>query len=219
MTFLLVPGGEFLMGSNSGDADEAPPRRVVVRPILLSVSECTQLAWVAAGGVAGLYTGHSDRPISGLHWGKSRQWCAELGLRLPSEAEWEYACRAELAALVPPASQRDREGRQRRPPLAWLADDGDGRVPAVMRRLPNQWGFFDMLGGVGEWCEDVYHSSYDGAPSDSSAWTSGEGASHIVRGGSYASQADARRPTARRWLPTRLTDIAVGFRPACSLPE
>ena len=102
--------------------------------------------------------------------------------RLPSEAEWEYACRAETDYAY---------GDEITPKDANSYETKLGRTIEVGAYPANRWGLCDMLGNVREWVEDVYHGSYEGAPSDGSAWTDGEGLlstnAHSSRGGSWAS--------------------------------
>jgi formylglycine-generating enzyme required for sulfatase activity len=97
--------------------------------------------------------------------------------RLPSEAEWEYACRAETTG--------DYAGDLNS--MAWYADNSDRKVHPVGQKQPNAWGLYDMHGNVDEWVMDYYHNTYDGAPTDGSAWASrGEQEYRVVRGGTYS---------------------------------
>lgn len=130
------------------------------------------------------------------------------GGRLPSEAEWEFACRA--------GTKGPRYGDLG--DIAWWMGNSDGLLHAVGTRLPNQFGLYDMIGNVWEYVEDDRHDSYDGAPTDGSAWVDEpRGARRLLRGGSWS---DAPRVTR---CTTRLTNHPgprvgnVGFRIARSL--
>jgi formylglycine-generating enzyme required for sulfatase activity len=138
-------------------------------------------------------------------------WLSErtgLAVRLPSEAEWEYACRAG-------SSRRfcfgDDEKR-----LAEYARFGESRdigaqEPATRR--PNSWGLWDMHGNVWEWCEDVYHEDYRGAPVDGTAWMTGNPDRRVVRGGCWSFPAFACASAAREYFEAMGMIEGIGFRP------
>ena len=119
--------------------------------------------------------------------------------RLPTEAEWEYACRAGTTG--------DSAGDLKK--LAWYSDSSGNRTHAVGQKQPNPWGLADMHGNVWEWCQDWYHDSYYGAPTDGSAWLSGGGGEYklrVLRGGSWSSYADYLRSAFRDHPPSSGAD-------------
>src|SRR5205085_3640525 len=110
--------------------------------------------------------------------------------RLPSEAEWEYACRAGTTGDY--AGNLDAMG--------WDFSNSGSQTHPVGQKQPNSFGLYDMHGNVWEWCEDYYHSSYVGAPTDGSAWLSGDSSYRVLRGGSWSSDGDKLRSALRDWI-------------------
>jgi formylglycine-generating enzyme required for sulfatase activity len=122
--------------------------------------------------------------------------------RLPSEAEWEYACRAGMTADY--AGDLDV--------MAWYSKNSDNKTRQVGQKQPNAFGLYDMHGNVWEWCEDIWHGNYHGAPTDGSAWLSGGNSSlRVVRGGSWFTSADSCRSAFRGNIKPgdRYSDIGV----------
>ena len=129
--------------------------------------------------------------------------------RLPSEAEWEYACWAgspnDGISVISP-EQLDR--------IAWTNRISDKKVQQVALKEPNAWGLYDMIGNVYEWCEDEYHNSYEGAPSDGSAWiTSSSPEKGVTRGGECFMELFRCSPYSRDWMfRNKNPHFTVGFR-------
>src|SRR5262249_28447296 len=141
-------------------------------------------------------------------------------VRLPTEAEWEYACRAGSNTAYHFGNEVNEL-----PKYAWFNrflreqhKPGDSILPNPWKKkLPNMWGLYDMHGCVWEWCTDYYHDSYEGAPTDGSAWLEPETKTRVVRGGSYLDgDGDVRSASRRGVEPTKKSD-AIGFR--CVLAE
>jgi formylglycine-generating enzyme required for sulfatase activity len=130
--------------------------------------------------------------------------------RLPSEAEWEYACRAGTTTRYSFSDDESELGK-----YAWYDDNSEGRTHPVGQKEPNSWGLYDMHGNVWEWVQDEWHVSYDGAPDDGSAWESGDDADRVFRGGCWFNFARLCR-SAFRSLPLprdpRARVISLGFR-------
>ncbi|SEH05740.1 Serine/threonine-protein kinase pkn1 [Candidatus Venteria ishoeyi] len=101
---------------------------------------------------------------------------------LPSEAQWEYACRAgsDMAYCFGDDEQQLKD-------YAWYADNADGQTHPVGEKQPNAWGLYDMHGNVWEWCLDRWHDSYKDAPVDGLAWEAGQDNDRLLRGGSWYS--------------------------------
>jgi len=215
LEFVQVPGGEFTMGSPDGESgrhsDEGPQRRVQVKPFLLCRTEVTQAVWDKIGGSDPRNWRGSDLPIEQVSWEDVTAWCKKAGLRLPTEAEWEYACRAGTASRF---CFGDTDGELS--DYAWYSGGGGRQTHPVGQKRPNAFGLFDMHGNVWEWCEDWYQDSYRGAPTDGSAWLGGS-SFRVNRGGGWVDVPKHCRSAIRNWsLPGyRLRDL--GFRPSSPL--
>jgi formylglycine-generating enzyme required for sulfatase activity len=213
LAFVLVPRTEFPMGSREGGEEEGPVRAVRVGAFLLCRTECTQAAWDRVGGADERSFRGVDLPVEGVSWEAARAWCDRAGLRLPSEAEWEAACRA------------GSEGRwsfgdeaERLPDHAWIDVNSDGRTHPVGEKAPNAWGLHDMHGNLWEFCEDDYVPTYEGAPADGTPRRSEEATHRVLRGGSWANHAELSRCSSRGYASPNLGGPKAGFRPAFSLP-
>ncbi len=221
VSFVKVDGGRFLMGSPDDEEgrwrDEGPRHEVTVRPFLLAATAVTNLQYerflaASSDAVVPAYWGdprfnNAQQPVVGVSWEDARAFASWAGGRLPSEAEWEYACRA--------GSDEPRYGDLDE--IAWWTGNSGGRLHSVGTRSPNRLGLYDMIGNVWEYVEDDRHDSYDGAPADDAAWVDEpRGARRLLRGGSWSDVPRVTRCT------TRLTNHPgprvgnVGFRIARS---
>ena len=128
--------------------------------------------------------------------------------RLPSEAEWEYACRAGTRTrFYTGDSDKDLDR------AGWYWDNSGGQTHPVGEKAPNAWGLYDMHGNVYEWVEDDWHGSYDGAPDDGSAWVDNpRGSARVMRGGSWDFGALGCRSAGRGISAPGGRDVDVGFR-------
>lgn len=244
MRFVVVPAGEFLMGSRADDAgaddDERPQHRVrISQSFRLALFETTQRefravmgsnpSWFCASGggrtdVAGLDT--DQFPVDMTTWDEAAEFCRQLGelpaeraakrtYRLPTEAEWEYACRAGSAT-------RYSTGDSLLPSQACVRDPmANGPLrPRVVGSYPaNRFGLHDMHGNVWEWCADRYDSdAYRRAPPiDPRGPTEGTG--RVVRGGDYRFAATMARSANRDYTRSTRRDQGNGFRVVLELRE
>jgi formylglycine-generating enzyme required for sulfatase activity len=129
-------------------------------------------------------------------------------IRLPSEAEWEYAARAGTTTRYSFGDDEARLGD-----YAWFTGNAAGNDPPVGAKMPNAWKLYDMHGYLWEWCADAWHADYKGAPADGSAWhADGDKARGVLRGGSWKDKADRLASSFRLAAPKDLRDDAVGFR-------
>ncbi len=217
---IWVPPGEFWMGSpeNSPDAsiDEFPEHLVTLEyGFWMSKYEVTQQQWTAIMGDWNFRTepeGEEDHPADLVSWMDVQYYLNALNeaeqdtlWRFPSEAEWEYACRAGTDTRF---SWGDDDDFEQLPDNSWYGLNSDTLTHPVGQKLPNPWGFYDMYGNVAEWVQDWYHTSYDGAPRDGSAWLDPAGIDRVRRGGHLRDvEIDCRARNRRRNVPW----IRLGF--------
>ncbi len=198
--WVTIPGGSFLMGSNSGTRDEKPVHRVTVGTFRMSKTEVTVAqyrACVDAGRCTkpntGPYcnwvkAGRGAHPVTCVDWKQSRTFCGWAGGRLPSEAEWEYAARSGGKSWKYPWGNEAATCSR-----AVMSQGGWGCGKKSTWRGCSKTtgntvqGLCDMAGNVWEWTEDCWHDSYSGAPSDGSAWTRNCASGRVYRGGSWDS--------------------------------
>jgi formylglycine-generating enzyme required for sulfatase activity len=236
-TLRWIPPGEFVMGSPDDEPgrweDEGPQHRVTIgRGFWLGETPVTQGQYAAVTGQRPSHFQHAgDRaPVEQVSWDECQAFCEKLAglvpdfdsnsaFRLPSEAEWEYACRAGTTGALytgPLTIRGERDGPEL-DAIAWYGGNSgveyDGGLDSsdwkekqydhqragthpVRQKRPNPWGLYDMLGNVWEWCEDGWHNSYNDAPTDGAAWAA-EGSRRVNRGGSWASGARRCRCASR----------------------
>jgi formylglycine-generating enzyme required for sulfatase activity len=215
---LVIPPGNFEMGSNDSDSDEKPVHQVTIGAVFaLGKTEVTQGQWKA---IMGSNPSHfsscgDDCPVENVSWNDAQEFIQKLNARtgkqyrLPSEAEWEYACRAGTRQQYCGSDNLDSTG--------WYTQNSGYSTHPASRKQANAFGLYDMTGNVWEWVEDSYHDSYNGAPADGSAW-SGDGAKRVLRGGSwYYGPQDARAAYRDGDEPAIRSNIN-GFRLARMLP-
>ena len=192
MRFVLIPAGEFTMGSNEGRDNEKPPHKVrITRPFYLGVFPVTQAEYQAVTGQNPSHFSDNPRhPVAQVSWNdavafaqKLSQLTGELkrGLtyRLPWEAEWEYACRAGSTGKWCYGDQASQLGD-----YAWYRGNSRETHP-VGEKKPNAWGLHDMHGNVWEWCQDLYEAGYyEKSPTDDPPGPS-SGSDRVYRGGSW----------------------------------
>jgi len=237
-----IPSGKFMMGSpkseHQGYADESPLHEVTVPPFFMGKYSVTQAQWKVVVRLPQVereleadpsdFKG-DDRPVEQVSWLDAMEFCARLLVatgreyRLPSEAEWEYACRAgtmtpfhfgetitgEIANYDSSEIYRNEQKTTYR-----------GETTSVGSFPPNSFGLYDMHGNVWEWCFDHWHVNYEGAPIDGSAWIDENAEisfSKLIRGGSWSSNSGFCR-SAFRYFPDNHNDDG-GFRVVCSLPR
>lgn len=213
----LVPGGHYQRGAGAGQRrqNELPSHRVRVLPFLIGRLPLLQCEWDARDPGRDARSWREPRlPLHGVSWDAARAWLAPLGLRLPSEAEWEYACRAGTASAFFWGDEPD-------PRFAWYGSGGAvWRVvsPDAHLEATNAFGLVDMAGNLGEWCEDSYLGGYGGAPRDGSARPAGRGDLRVVRGGDAYNNVSHCRSAARNMADRASQAAGIGLRAAARVP-
>jgi formylglycine-generating enzyme required for sulfatase activity len=226
MTFVLIPAGTFLMGSPEHEPgrndDETQHEVTISQSFRLQNTPVTQAQWQTLMGKnpSSFSQGGGDYPVDGINWHDCQAFIKKLNAlgegvyRLPTEAEWEYACRAgsenalpngELTSLYCDPDPNLEE-------LGWYCGNSESRTQPVAQKSRNAWGLYDMWGNVAEWCQD-WHGPYPETPqTDPGGPVSGIG--RVVRGGSWFSSAKNCRSAARfHWPPHCRNQLHIlGFR-------
>lgn len=224
---VVVPVGEFVMGSDQGRPEERPPHSIALaEPFAIGVYEVTVQEWDAclregACDLAPKSRADSTLPMSNVSWDDARQYLDWLSrktgkaYRLPSEAEWEYAASGGSKTRF---WWGDKVGKSN----ANCNDCGsqwDGKSPAPVGSFkPNPFGLYDVHGNLWEWTKDCVNRSYEGAPSDGTAWLRGDCLGRMLRGGAWNLDADYMRTTRRHNYDRDVRYYLHGFRVVRSLP-
>ncbi|WP_199246143.1 formylglycine-generating enzyme family protein [[Phormidium] sp. ETS-05] len=198
LDMVAIPGGTCRMGSPNSEpgrySNEGPQHQVTIKPFHLSKYPITQAQWEAVMGNNPSYFQGANLPVDSVSWFDAVAFCQKLSqqtgitYRLPSEAEWEYACRANSSTpfhfgdtITAELANYDAHHSYA------LAPKGQYRqqTTAVGSFSPNAFGIYDMHGQVWEWCQDVWHPNYHHAPADGTAWETEGEARRVLRGGSW----------------------------------
>ena len=233
LEMVYVPGGEFLMGVLAGEAEssgyERPQHRVMVSAFCMGKFVITQAQYAAITSKSPSHFEGENRPVERVNWHEAVAFCEELMsrtgrlYRLPSEAEWEYACRAGTQTPfhfgpILTTDLANYKGTQKYN----QGPTGEYRkqTTEVGQFLPNIFGLHDLHGDVWEWCADAWHNNYKHAPTDGTAWIeNGGGDTRIVRGGSWDDSPRNCRSASRNWYTPAFRNSYVGFRVVCSPPR
>jgi formylglycine-generating enzyme required for sulfatase activity len=226
------------MGSKHGREDEKPAHAVLIDSFLMDRYEVTQALWDKIGKAEALpnpsHFKGVDLPVEQVTWPQAARFCnarsrfeglkpcynedtAECdfeanGYRLPTEAEWEYACRAGTTTDYAHGNDLKRLSE-----FAWLADNAGKKTHPVGQKQPNPWGLFDMHGNVAEWCNDIYDKDYYKSSPAKNPRGPVDGKEYVLRGGSWKSAAEALRSAYRLGETPGFSDAclardAIGFR-------
>lgn len=235
LPLVKIVGGSFLMGTPTGEIgrspDEGPQHLVQIRTFYLGKYPVTQSQYRAVMGKNPSFFQGENRPVENVSWYEAMEFCHRLsemtgrGFRLPTEAEWEYACRAGTTdpfcfggtITSELANYKATYGYGQVEPLGagvggqWRQETTEvGSFPA------NNFGLYDMHGNVWEWCLDHWHENYEGAPTDGSPWLEKEEElPRVIRGGSWSDTAYYCRSGVRLFALPDFKGQLIGFRVAC----
>jgi formylglycine-generating enzyme required for sulfatase activity len=213
---IVIPAGSFEMGSNKVE-NEKPVHQVILRAFAMGKTEVTQGQWKAImGNNPSRFDNCGDTcPVERVSWNDAKEFISKLNVktgktyRLPSEAEWEYACRAGGTHEFCGSDDVDSVARY------FILVAGPGSVAA---KEANAWGIYDMSGNVMELTEDCWNSNYSSAPTDGTARTSGDCTRRALRGGSWDAFASNSRAAKRLPGATTFRTMQIGFRVVRMLP-
>ena len=219
ITMVWIPAGSFMMGAHEDEQDatddEYPRHRVTFEEgFWIGKYEVTQSQWEEVMGDNPSYFFGDDRPVEQMNWNAIHNFLEQVneGFRLPSEAEWEYACRAGTDTRFYWGNDPFYEDVRN---YAWCGPNSNLRTHAVGQKLPNAWGLYDMSGNVYEWCEDDYHDDYENAPNNGSPWIDNDRAENrVLRGGAWklCSGEDCRSASRCGAHPSYIIWNICGFR-------
>ena len=226
-----IPGGTFMMGSESGDDDEKPVHQVTVSGFYMGRTEVTNSQYDACVQAGKCSPAHYDdstaytirgvkkwkkgfvgqkfrgprQPVVAVTWEQSKTYCRWKGGRLPTEAEWEYACSAGGTTKNYWESDSQDE-------YAWYGENSDNQSHPVGRKKPNDYGLYDMHGNVWEWCSDWYGKPYYQVSPSHNPQGPDSGKRRVIRGGSWNISGNRLRCSYRyRHYPEFRNDL-LGFR-------
>lgn len=210
MKFVWAPSGCFQMGGN-GEAFEKPIHKVCVQGVWVGRYEVTQKQYQQIMGENLSKFQGENNPMDFVSWQDAANFtnkmssAANTKVRLLSEAEWEYACRAGGA-------HEAYCGNGAVDKLGWYSGNSDKTTHPVGQLNANAWGLHDMSGNVFEWTEDCQNNSYKGAPADGSAWVAGNCVMRVGRGGAWNNNPDVLSASHRKFDDAGGPDSTNGFR-------
>jgi len=189
---VFIKGGCFVLGNNFAQVDEAPEHEVCIDDFYLDRYEVTQDQWEKIMGFNPSKFVGPNKPVEQITFYDAQEFAENLGCRLPTEAEWEYAARGHAQARYFWGNMMDGD-------YAWFEDNSNTQSHEVGKKKPNQFGVYDMMGNVWEWVADWYDAAY---PRGKQVNPTGviKGDFKVVRGGAFDSSAGALRITNRTWL-------------------
>ena len=261
LEMMRIPSGSFLMGSPETELErsnrEGPQHKVTLSQFFMAKYPVTQAQWRTVAAMPQVnrlldpdpsnFKG-DDRPVEQVSWSDAVEFCDRLSrsienrlsaytnrtYRLPTEAEWEYACRAGTTTpfhfgetittdLANYCGQDRTIGKTEYSGAYGPGPKGEYRQETTRVDhfdLANAFGLSDMHGNVLEWCQDHWHDNYDGAPTDGSAWlTNAEDTNRVLRGGSWINNPENCRSASRDFFTPVNRDYIIGFRVCCSPPR
>lgn len=215
MEWVVIPGGTFEMGCSPGDdgchEEELPAIAVTVDSFLMLRTEVTEEQYEAVTGDKPSCDPQPQEgpnaPVECISWEDAAAFCDSLDMRLPTEAEWEFAARGGTTTRYYCGDDESCLDS-----IAWFADNDEGHKHVVGGKDPNQYGLHDMLGNVLEWTADCYAQDYQCAPPRAGAAEPLVGPHYVTRGGSFGLGSNALRVSRRSYHEKDATWVNIGFR-------
>lgn len=222
MSMRLLHAGDFVMGDKDGESDETPYGVTLTNRFYIGVHEVTNAQWKRVMGNLPSKWVDQDRPVERVTWEAATEFCQRLSAlpeersngrvyRLPTEAEWEYACRA--GTITRRSFGDDRFKLQ---DFAWFDGNAGSETHPVGQKQPNPWGLHDMYGNVWEWCSDRYGDYPQGNASNPAGPSMGS--THVIRGGGWGSAATRCRSSSRDGKSPSYEQNNLGFRVVADFP-
>jgi eukaryotic-like serine/threonine-protein kinase len=233
ISMVQVPAGNFTMGSPGTEKDrvenESPQHQVTLKEFYLGQTEITQSQYQAIMGDNPSKFKGDNRPVERVDWNQAKEFCRKLSIKtgkvytLPSESQWEYACRAGSTTPFSvgetiTTNVANYEGNYERNQSYRSEPKGVNRATTtdVMTFPPNAFGLYDMQGNVWEWCADTWQDTYEGAPTDGTAWVD-ENPNVLLRGGAWSERPELCRSASRIGNLPEIRVDAFGFRVVCTV--
>jgi formylglycine-generating enzyme required for sulfatase activity len=222
MRLIKLAAGDFVMGSPDGQgrSDERPERTVNLSAFAIGETEVTQAQWRTVMDTDPSRFIGDDRPVEQVTWEDAVAFCQELStlsgltIQLPTEAEWEYACRSGTSTAYSFGDDEALLGD-----YAWYRENSN-ETQDVAGKLPNSWGLYDVHGNVWEWCNDWYGATHygDRPNPDSDPQGPSLGPGLVMRGGDWNNDAPLFRSATRNWRELGYNNFHIGFRIAAETP-
>jgi formylglycine-generating enzyme required for sulfatase activity len=215
LEMIYIPGGEFMMGSNDYD-NEKPPHPVKLSPFYIGKYQITQAQWKAVMSSNPSRWKGDDLPVEKVSWNDAVKFCEAISkrtgktYRLPTEAEWEYACRAGSTTEYYFGDDETSLGD-----YAWYFINSGKKTHPVGQKKPNAWGLHDMHGNVREWCQDWYDRTYYKQSPRENPQGPSSGGERLTRGGSCRGPYIHSRSADRDYAPPGVIRDNFGFRAVC----
>ena len=250
LEMVSIPGGKFMMGTEDEEIErlvkkfreegfrrEKPQHEVTVQPFFMGKFQITQAQWKAIASLPKIekdlalepsYFKGNDLPVERVSWDDVNEFLQRLSektgkeYRLPTEAEWEYACRAVTTTPFHFGETITSELANYRGTSTYANEpkgEYRGKTLSVGSFPPNAFGLYDMPGNVWEWCQDDWYNNYNNAPNDGSAWDSETRDTKVIRGGSWNNFPDDCRSAFRSFLTRFNRFYFIGFRAVCVAPR
>lgn len=221
----------FRMGSDQTGSEKPIHEVTLTKKFAIAKYEVPQNLWEAVTGANPSKWKGPRNSVEMFSWQEARDFCAKLTellraekllgddevIRLPTEAEWEYCCRAGTTTVYSFGDKATKEGDAGNKAsvldeYGWHTGNAAGNDPPVGAKKPNAWGLYDVHGYLWEFVEDSWHDSYEGAPTDSRAWSEAAPKKVVVRSGSWKDNHSKLTSSARRAVAVTDADDAIGLR-------